>query len=138
MISERMQPTFTDPAGQKYYYFLKPCVVKAGKMTTHLFIFDENGLLDECRYFLSETYMTRLGRELRRRTPDTPPYHRYYDLVPNGPERYPKSQYVPLLKAVPLGTEDDDNLTVDRRYHLEMMLQRRTKGKKETHDENHV
>ena len=136
MISERVKPTFVDADGEKYYYFLKPCITKKGKIACHLFIFDEHGLLDECRYFLSKTYMKLLGTQLERKptakgAPYKPPYFCYYDILPNGTERYPKAQYTPLVKGVPLGTEDDEHLTVDRLYQFEMMLQPRKRKRKE-------
>ena len=127
MISERIKPTFVDADGEKYYYFLKPCVTKTGKITCHLFIFDEDGLLDESRLFLGKTYLERLGKDLQRTpaakgAPYKPPYFCYYDLLPNGPERYPKAQYTPLVKAIPLGIDDDEHLTVDRLYQYEMIM----------------
>lgn len=136
MISERVKPTFVDAAGEKYYYFLKPCVTKTGKITCHLFIFDEDGLLDETRLFLGKKYLEVLDKQLQRKPPAKgapykPPYFCYYDLLPNGPERYPQAQYTPLVKAIPLGTEDDDNLTVDRLYQFEMMLNPRKRKRKE-------
>lgn len=139
MISERIKPTF-EHEGQKYYYFLKTCITSEGKLTMHLFIFDEYGLLDECRYFLTKLYLKTLARDLKRRTPvNDARYHRYYELDPNGQEGYPKAQYLPLYREIPL--DADETLTMDRLYHFEMLKSRlRTAvcNRQETPNAHHV
>ena len=120
MISERIQPTF-QIGEDKYYYFFKHARTDKGEHVCHFFIFDENGYLDECRYFISVTYVKVLEQLLKRRSATKPSYFCYYELDITHENDYPQAHYSPIWKLHEALTQGTDALNVDSLYALEII-----------------